>query len=195
MQQKVSLIVACTFDGGIGYDGEIPWYIPSDLQKFRAVTTKCVDPNKINAVIMGRKTWESLSKPLANRLNIVISSNPYYKIENENVIVVHSIIGALCCANRPYIENIFIIGGANIYNTFLQKDMFYKVIDKIYLSLLFYDNNIITDKHIDIESILINFKLQKDKQYKNEHDNRLFASYICTPYATKRHDTKMFLNR
>ena len=123
MQQKVSLILACTLNGGIGYNGKIPWYIPSDLKKFRAITTKCVDENKINAVIMGRKTWESLSKPLANRLNIVITSNKYYKVENENVIVVHSIIAALYCANKPYIENIFIIGGANIYNTFLQTDL------------------------------------------------------------------------
>lgn len=192
MQQKVSLILACTFSGGIGYKGEIPWYIPSDLKKFRAITTKCADENKINAVIMGRKTWESLSKPLANRLNIVITSNPYYKIKNDNVIVVHSIIGALCCANRPYIENIFIIGGENIYNTFLQIDMYLKMIDKIYLSLLFYDNNIITDKHIDIESILTNFRLQKDIQYKNEHDNRQFASYICTPYLQKDLAQKCF---
>jgi dihydrofolate reductase len=181
MFQKVSLVLACTFDGGIGNNGNIPWYIPADLKKFREITTKCVDNQKINAVIMGRKTWESLRKPLVNRLNIVITSNKYYKTKYDNVIVVHSIIAALHCADRAYVENIFVIGGANIYNTFLQNKFCYNMIYKIYLSLLFYDKNIVTDTYVDIESIFKNFRLQKDIQYKKENDKREFASYICTP--------------
>lgn len=181
MFRKLSLILACTFDGGIGCDGKIPWYLPTDLKKFKEITTKCVDKQKINAVIMGRKTWESLGKPLANRLNIVITSNKYYNTKYDNVIVVHSIIAALHCADRAYVENIFVIGGANIYNMFLQNKLYYNMVYKIYLSILFYDKNITTDIYVDIESILKKFRLQKDIQYKKESDDREFASYICTP--------------
>lgn len=182
---KISLILACTLDGGIGYDNKIPWYIPSDLRKFKTITTKCKHKNKINAVIMGRKTWESLNKPLANRLNIVVTSNPYYKVNDDNVTVTHSVIAAIHCAKKAYVENVFVIGGTDIYNLFLESEIYYSLIDKLYLSVLFYDNYMATNKKINIDSIFHKFKLFKDPAYKSESDNREFASYICVPTLQK----------
>jgi dihydrofolate reductase len=54
-----SIILACTLEGGIGYNNIIPWDIKSELYLFKQITTGCVDNFKSNAVIMGRKTWES----------------------------------------------------------------------------------------------------------------------------------------
>lgn len=178
---KVSLIVACTIDGGIAYNNTIPWHIPEDLKKFKNITTKCQDPHKINAVIMGRHTWESINGKLPNRLNIVITSNEKYHIDDTNVIVVHSITSALAYCDRYYVENTFIIGGTHLYNIFLNQ-MYHRV-DKIYMSLMFCDEKHITNKYIDIDSIFTKFKLYKDLDYSKESDKRLFASYICLPLS------------
>lgn len=187
MDNKVSLILASMIDGGIGCDNRLPWYIPSELRKFRRITTLCKDPNKINAVIMGRQTWEALGSPLKDRLNIIITRNVYYNAksaygEYDNVMVLHSLTSAFIYCNKPYIENIFIIGGAEMYDKFLTSNMYYKKIERIYLTIMFMEqhkNN--ADKFIDINSIFGNFTLKKDPDYQTEADQRKFASYICTP--------------
>ena len=71
----LTIVVALDDCNGIGRDNTIPWYIKNDLKFFRYVTTEKSDSNKQNAVIIGRKTYETFPKPLINRLNIVISSN------------------------------------------------------------------------------------------------------------------------
>ncbi|MBL4699075.1 MAG: dihydrofolate reductase [Phycisphaerales bacterium] len=63
---KIAMIVACSENGVIGSDGDLPWHLPADLRHFMRSTKGC-------SVIMGRKTFESLDKPLPNRLNIVLS--------------------------------------------------------------------------------------------------------------------------
>jgi len=68
--RSLTIIVAMTPDGVIGKDGRIPWHIPEDLKRFKALTTG-------HAIIMGRKTFESIGKPLPNRRNIVLSRKPY----------------------------------------------------------------------------------------------------------------------
>ncbi|MEM1175177.1 MAG: dihydrofolate reductase, partial [Pseudomonadota bacterium] len=62
----ISLIVAASSNGVIGVDGDLPWRLPDDLKRFKALTTG-------KPVIMGRKTWESIGRPLPNRQNIVIT--------------------------------------------------------------------------------------------------------------------------
>jgi dihydrofolate reductase len=75
--RSVDLVIAATPSNGIGKDGQLPWPpLPTDLAFFKEVTTKTRDVSKRNAVIMGRKTWESIPpkfRPLRNRLNIVLS--------------------------------------------------------------------------------------------------------------------------
>lgn len=176
--KPVSLILACTYNGGIGYKNRIPWHIPEDLKKFAAITKSVDDKTKKNAVIMGRRTWQSIPDSLPGRINIVISSSGFYKnYDSENVHYVSSIEDALAyCEHSECIEKAFIIGGASIYDEFI----YYKRCDTIYLSVLFH-NDYKTDKKININKLFENFVLTKDDRYENEHMNRKFASYICKP--------------
>jgi dihydrofolate reductase len=82
-----SIILACTLDGGIGYENNIPWDIKSEMELFKQITTAGTNNYKKNAVIMGRRTWESLSyKPLKNRINIVIgNSSTDYELNFKNL--------------------------------------------------------------------------------------------------------------
>ena len=70
-------ILACTHNGGIGLNGKLPWRLKEDMKLFKRITTTIQNPNdegKQNAVIMGRKTWESIPnkfRPLPNRINII----------------------------------------------------------------------------------------------------------------------------
>ena len=71
-----NLIVATDLNGGIGKNNQIPWHYKEDMQYFKSVTTDTSSINKINAVIMGRNTWDSLPekyKPLPNRINVILS--------------------------------------------------------------------------------------------------------------------------
>ena len=116
---KVKIIVAMGKDGSIGKDGDLIWKIPADLQRFKALTTG-------HPVIMGRKTWESLPKrPLPNRRNIVLTRQPDFNPEGGEVV--NSIEKALDMVGN---EETFIIGGAEIYNSFLP------FTDEIYLTLV-----------------------------------------------------------
>ena len=171
--KPLSLILACTFEGGIGFNNSIPWYIKSDLTKFKNITTKTDDNLKENAVIMGSKTYDSLPcKKLKDRINIVLTKNNNKYLENDNIIIFNNIDNALeFCNNNKLIENIFIIGGTHIYNKFL---LDYKI-DYIYMSLL--KQKYLCDSYIFINTIFDKFYFIKDKNYNDENDK--YISYIC----------------
>lgn len=103
----LSIIVAKAKNNVIGKDNKLLWHIPDDLRRFRKLTEN-------HTIIMGRKTFESLEKVLPNRKHIVFSQNPDFKVNDENVEVVHSMLQI-----QEYIESneeAFVIGGAIIYN-------------------------------------------------------------------------------
>ena len=185
MDKKLYLILACTLDGGIGYDNGIPWHIPNDLKKFKKLTCNVSDPAKFNAVIMGSKTWDSLpNRPLSNRLNIVLSRDKSFRLYHNNTVVLHTISAALMyCLKNEDIESVYIIGGAVIFDEFITNIHYSRLIHKIYLSVMFYDVQNITNRYISIDALFQNFHIEKDKDYQTESDNRLFASYICKPKA------------
>lgn len=112
----IKLVVAIAKDGGMGKDGRLPWSIPDDLVFFNHLTKTTTVPGGVNAVIMGRHTWESLPRrPLPSRVNIVISSsmNP----SSQQVITVRSFKQAIEVAeNITNIDTIFVIGGAKVYS-------------------------------------------------------------------------------
>lgn len=99
----ISLIVAVAENGVIGDRNALLWHISEDLRHFKAVTTG-------HPVVMGRKTWESLGRPLPNRTNVVITRQ---NIEIPGYTVVHSLEEAV--ALFPADEEVFVIGGAQIY--------------------------------------------------------------------------------
>lgn len=113
----ISIIAAVSENGVIGKDGELPWHIPEDLKHFKNLTSG-------NVVIMGRKTYESIGKPLPNRLNIVITRDTSKHI--NGCITVNSIEEAIRKASSD--KEIFIIGGGEIYKKSL------KFANKIYLT-------------------------------------------------------------
>ena len=107
---KLSVIVAVAENGVVGKNNALPWYLPADLQYFKRVTLG-------KPVVMGRKTFESIGRPLPGRTNIVISSNRDYA--SEGVTVVPSLADALSYAREVAIidgeEELMVIGGATIY--------------------------------------------------------------------------------
>jgi dihydrofolate reductase len=166
--KAICLILACTKDGGIGYNNKIPWYYKEDLYKFREITTTTKDKNKENSVIMGSKTYESLPvKILKNRENIIISRNKSY----GDLKVFNDIEKSLeYCDNNDKIETIFIIGGSEIYNYFIENN---KLVDKIYLTII--NNNYNCDKFININEIYNKFNLEDCNKYISEN----YKSFIC----------------
>ncbi|KAF2322879.1 hypothetical protein GH714_031726 [Hevea brasiliensis] len=121
-QRTYQVVVAATRDMGIGKDGKLPWRLPSDLKFFKDVTLTTSDSGKKNAVIMGRKTWESIPlehRPLPGRLNVVLTRSGSFDIATaENVVMCGSLSSALeLLAASPYclsIEKVFVIGGGQI---------------------------------------------------------------------------------
>ena len=118
---KISIILAMDEKRGIGYNNTLPWHLPADLRHFKKTT-------KGHHIIMGRKTFHSIGKPLAGRKNIVLTRNPHLKI--DGCIVSHSIDQALEIARSNGEEEVFIIGGGGIYNQSIQ------YADRIYLTLV-----------------------------------------------------------
>jgi dihydrofolate reductase len=106
----ISLVVAMADNGVIGRDGGLPWKVISDLKRFKAMTMG-------KPLVMGRKCFESIGKPLPGRPNIVISRNPDFA--SEGVIVVHSLDFALDRAEEEAkalgVDEICVIGGREIY--------------------------------------------------------------------------------
>jgi dihydrofolate reductase len=107
---KLSVIVAVAENGVVGKNNALPWYLPADLQYFKRTTLG-------KPIVMGRKTFESIGRPLPGRTNIVISANPHYAA--EGIAVVSSLAQALAYAGEIALidgtEELMVIGGASIY--------------------------------------------------------------------------------
>jgi dihydrofolate reductase len=104
---KITLIVAMAENGVIGAGNRLPWHLPADLQRFRSITMG-------KPILMGRRTHESIGRPLPGRKNIVLTTDPAYRA--EGCTVVHGIEEALREADG---EEIMVIGGSALYREFL----------------------------------------------------------------------------
>lgn len=122
LRRRYQVVVAATKEMGIGKDGKLPWKLPSDLKFFKDVTLRTSDSEKKNAVIMGRKTWESIPlkhRPLPGRLNVVLTRSRGFNVGGlDNVVTCGSMDSALeLLGMRPYdlsVERVFVIGGGEI---------------------------------------------------------------------------------
>jgi len=110
---RVSAIVACDRNGVIGINGKIPWHLPEDLKRFKTLTMG-------NPIIMGRKTFESLGKPLPGRLNLVVSRKRFEdkdqcNYESSGLVWCDSLESAINWAKLSGAPHAFIIGGSSLY--------------------------------------------------------------------------------
>lgn len=103
----LSIVVAKAKNNIIGKDNKLVWNLPEDLKHFKELTTG-------HTIIMGRKTFESLGRVLPNRKHVVFSQNPDFKVNDENVEVIHSLLQIQELIEGE--EEAFVIGGAMIYN-------------------------------------------------------------------------------
>jgi dihydrofolate reductase len=101
---SLALIAAVAKNGVIGADNRLPWRIPDDLRRFRELTTG-------HSIIMGRKTWESIGRPLPDRQNIVVTRQRNFQASGAEVVA--SLEAALAAAIMP--EPVFVIGGEALY--------------------------------------------------------------------------------
>lgn len=92
--------------GIIGKDNQIPWYLPADLKYFKKITTG-------HHILMGRKCFQSISNPLPNRTNIIVTRDPYFIV--SNCLITHSIEEGIQLAKSNQESELFIIGGGEIY--------------------------------------------------------------------------------
>ena len=105
MKPNITIIVAKAANNIIGNDNQLIWHLPNDLKRFKALTSG-------HPIIMGRKTYESIGRPLPNRTNIVITRNADWKA--DGIITANSLEKAIEIASEIDSE-IFILGGGNIY--------------------------------------------------------------------------------
>lgn len=126
------MVVAMATNRAIGNNNELLWHLPSDLKNFKALTTG-------KTIIMGRKTYESIGKPLPNRENIVITSNPQAIVHQHADLKMFTNVSDVI----QYLEKnnsqaeVMIIGGGQIYQLFLEK--YPQAVTKIYLTLVHAD--------------------------------------------------------
>jgi dihydrofolate reductase len=157
---RISIIVAMANNRVIGKNNDMPWHLPSDLKHFKTVTLG-------KPIIMGRKTYESIGRPLPGRKNIVISRNKDYILEGCETAT--SLEEAIKLVN--YEEEIFIIGGGNLYKQAINSaDMLY---------LTFIDLEVDGDTFFPDYTLLNIQELKRDKFLKDEKNpyNYEFVDY------------------
>lgn len=116
----ISLLVAYDLNRVIGIDNKMPWHIPEELKYFKKVTMG-------KAIVMGRKTFESIGRPLPGRLNIIVTRNKNY--EAAGVEVFHDLQTAVE-RGKEYSDEVVIIGGAEIFNLAMDSA------DRLYITII-----------------------------------------------------------
>lgn len=153
---QITAIAAMSQNRVIGSDNEIPWYLQEDFKFFKKTTLN-------HHIIMGRKTFESIGKPLPKRTNIVITRNPFFIA--SNVITASSLENALAIAAENGETEAFIIGGGTIYQQSLP------MLDKIYLTEV--ATEVTGDTffpELNLEEWQESVILSHSKDAKNDHD-------------------------
>ncbi len=151
----ISLIVALAQNNAIGKDNTLPWHLPEDLKFFKRTTLG-------KPIIMGRKTYESLGRPLPGRLNIVLSSSAATPVA-QGVVVCQTIEQALAQARQAQAAEVCIIGGGQIYahalpladrlyitrvdTTVADADTFFPTVDHTHFKRTWHQQHPADDKH------------------------------------------------
>ncbi|MCF6143907.1 type 3 dihydrofolate reductase [Pseudoalteromonas sp. S1727] len=154
------MIAAMANNRVIGQDNNMPWHLPADLQHFKAVTMS-------KPVIMGRKTFESIGRPLPGRHNIVISRNSDFEATGVDVVSSPEAAISLVCE----CDEVMVIGGGNIYQQFLERA------DTLYLT--FIDLDVKGDTQFPDYEGAANWQVV-DEQHNQPSDKNLHAYTFVT---------------
>ena len=159
---KISSIVAVSTNNAIGVDNDLPWHMPADLKFFKETTLG-------HYVVMGRKSFESVGRPLPGRTNIVVTRNKLFY--NSGVVTVHSIPDAILLAQQAGQEELFIIGGSNIYKQTI--DLW----DRLYLTKVHTEIEKATAFFPDLD--MNKWQLTAESAHK-ANDNNAYDYTFCT---------------
>ena len=151
----VKIIVATSKNKVIGDSNSLIWYLPADLKRFKELTTG-------NPIVMGRKTYESIGRPLPNRRNIIITRDVKYDVEGCEVV--NSLEEALMICNN----DCFIIGGGEIYRPSMS------IADKIYLTLVHED----FEGDTEFPEIGSEWKMVTSQDFEPDEKNKHKYSFI-----------------
>jgi dihydrofolate reductase len=171
---RLSAIVAIDTSGGIGINNKLPWRISEDMAFFRENTTG----NKKNAIIMGRKTHESIGFFLSNRENIIMTKNKHYKspiqklsTNNINPVIFNEVEDCISYVNKKNFETAWVIGGEEIYKLFLP------YIDEIYITHVLKEFQ--CDAFFPLNDIYRDFKLiDAKRQIVTENNTQKYCEIV-----------------
>ena len=155
----IKLIVAVDSNFGIGYKNELLFRIKEDLQRFRELTTG-------HFVVMGRKTFESLPKPLPNRINVVLTRDTGFALDDKSVMIendIHKIVSHYMYTGQQT-KDLWIIGGGEVYKQFLP------YADEIHLTVIHKKADNI-DTYFPIEEALKSFQLDSFEESYSEKES------------------------
>lgn len=156
----ITIIAAIAKNNALGKDNDLIWHLPEDLKRFKKLTSG-------HHILMGRNTFESIGKPLPNRTSVIITRNKHYY--KDGCLIAHSLEEALELASKD--EEIFILGGAQIYDYALQKD----VADALEITLVHkeFDADVFFPE-IDLSV----WKEVKREDFKADEKNKLDYSFV-----------------
>lgn len=171
--KMIALIVAYSKNKVIGKNGIIPWKIKGEQKRFKELTTN-------NVVIMGRKSYEEIGRPLPNRLTIVISRT--MQLDEENCLVVNSLNEALKIAEN---KNIYISGGARLYEEAIN------IVDKMYITQI--------EQYIEGDTLFPEFdenqwEVQIDAEFAGEPSYK-YLTYARKGDKTDRQEENLYTKR
>jgi dihydrofolate reductase len=137
---RISILAAVSDNGVIGRDGKLPWHLSDDLRRFKRLTMG-------HTIVMGRRTWESIGRPLPGRRTIVVSRQLHYRVDAEDVKIADSLDEALRIAEEAGEKEVFIVGGAEIYKLALPQA------DRLYLTCVMSEREIDGDTYFPSDEL------------------------------------------
>jgi dihydrofolate reductase len=160
----VSIIAAVAENGVIGRGGQLPWHLSDDLRRFKQLTMG-------HTVVMGRRTWESIGRPLPGRRMVVVSRQSNYEIDTVGVCVAATLLEALQVGQAAGDDEVFIIGGAELYRAALP------IADRLYLTRVHAD--VVGDTYFpaiewDAWAVSITIECDEDSQNDHPHTFRIY---------------------